>query len=736
VIARPRARRALIALLLPLGAAAGACESRQQAREPPPRYRNPDLPAVDRATDLIRRMTVSEKIAQTMTAAPAIPRLGVPAYEWWSEALHGVARAGRATVFPQAIGLAATFDEALMGRVAAVISNEARAKFNVAQQRGQHGRYQGLTFFSPNINIFRDPRWGRGHETFGEDPLLTTKMGVAFIRGMQGDHPAMWKTIATAKHFAVHSGPEADRHSFDAVASAHDLADTYLPHFEAAVRNARVASVMAAYNRVNGQAAVASPTLLTETLRSRWGFLGYVVGDCGAVDDVWKHHKIEPDAASAAAAALRAGTDLDCGRAYRHLDEALARNLITEKDLDRALVRLFAARFRLGLFDPPDRVPWSRLGPEEIESPSHLALAREAAGRSIVLLENRGGALPIGPSVRRLAVVGPMADDLPVLLGNYFGVPSRPVRLLDGVRAAARARGITVGYAPGARLIETTPAAIAKAAAVARDSDAVIAMVGLDPRLEGEERGMRFNPGGDRLELDIPAAQRRLVEALLETGKPVIVVLTGGSALAVPWLAGRAAAVLYVWYPGAEGGHAVADVLFGDVNPGGRLPITIYRSAADLPPFADYAMRGRTYRYFEGEPLYAFGHGLSYTTFRYKQIGAVAGAYAATAVEIENVGSRPGDEVVQAYVMPRAAPPYAPRRWLAGFSRVTLKPGERRVVKIPFGPNTLTYIDEAGKRRPLGDGDVDIAVGGRQPDRSGRYADDTQGATTVLRLGP
>jgi beta-glucosidase len=322
-----------------------------------------------------------------------------------------------------------------------------------------------------------------------------------------------------------------------------------------------------------------------------------------------------------------------------------------------------------------------------------------------------------------------------VLLANYHGIPSHPVRLLDGVRAAARARGITVSYAPGSRLVETSPGKIADAVAAARGADAVIAFVGLDPRLEGEERGMRFNPGGDRLDLDMPAAQRELCEALLATGKPVIAVLTGGSALAVPWLTGRAAAVVYAWYPGAQGGHAIADILFGDANPAGRLPITIYRSAADLPPFADYAMRGRTYRYFQGEPLYAFGHGLSYTTFRYKEIGAIAGAHAATAVKVQNVGSRPGDEVVQAYVIPRDPPPEAPRRWLAGFSRVSLKPGEERVVKIPFRPETLTYIDETGTRRPL-QGEVDIAVGGRQPDRSGKYADDTQGATAGLRLGP
>jgi beta-glucosidase len=723
--------RFLFALALVAG---WSCTSGDRARETPPRYRNPDLSAVERAGDLVHRMTVAEKISQTMTAAPAIPRLGVPAYEWWSEALHGVARAGRATVFPQAIALAATFDDPLVKRVATVISDEGRAKFNEAQARGERGRYHGLTFFSPNINIFRDPRWGRGHETFGEDPVLTGRMGVAFITGMQGDNPHYWKTIATAKHFAVHSGPEVDRHTFDARVSAHDLADTYLPHFEAAVRHGRVASVMAAYNAVDGEACTANPTLLEDTLRKRWGFLGYVVGDCGAIDDIWKHHKMAAGPAEAAAKALRAGTDLDCGSAYKNLDVALARGLITEADLDRAVVRLFAARFRLGLFDPPERVPWSRLGAETIESPAHLLLAREAAARSIVLLENRAGVLPLGPSVRHLAVVGPMAEDVPVLLANYHGIPTHPVTLLAGVRAAADARGLSVGYAPGARLVDTSPAKIAAAVAVARDADAVIAFVGLDPRLEGEEHGERFNPGGDRQDLDMPAAQRELVEALLATGKPVIAVLTGGSALALPWLTARAAAIVYAWYPGAEGGNAVADVLFGDVNPAGRLPITIYRSAADLPPFASYDMRGRTYRYFDGAPLYGFGYGLSYTTFRYAQIGAVAGVFAAAAVEIENTGSRAGDEVVQAYVLPRNAPPYAPRRWLVGFSRVSLKPGERRVVKIPFGPNALTYVDEAGTRRPL-DGDVDIAVGGQQPGRDGRYPDTTVGSTTTLHLG-
>jgi len=717
-------------------AAACSCTPRERShnRAALPRYQNPDVSAVERANDLVRRMTVAEKISQTMTAAPAIPRLGVPAYEWWSEALHGVARAGKATVFPQAIALAATFDETLMKRVAVAISDEGRAKYNDAQLRGERGRYRGLTFFSPNINMFRDPRWGRGHETFGEDPLLTTRMGVAFITGMQGDDPHYWKTIATAKHFAVHSGPEADRHTFDAHVSAHDLADTYLPQFEAAVRHGRVASVMAAYNAVGGEACAASPTLLDDTLRKRWGFLGYVVGDCGAIDDIWRHHRMASGPAEAAAAALRAGTDLDCGTAYKNLDVALARGLITEADLDRALVRLFTARFRLGLFDPPERVPWSRLGAEAIESPAHLVLAREAAQRSIVLLENRAGLLPLGPSIKRLAVVGPMADDLPVLLANYHGIPTHPVKLLDGVRDAADARGVTVDYAPGARLVETTPAKIAAAVAIAKEADAVIAFVGLDPRLEGEERGTRFNPGGDRLDLDMPAPQRELVEAVLATGKPVIAVLTGGSALAVPWLATRAAAIVYAWYPGAEGGHAVADVLFGDVNPAGRLPITIYRAASDLPPFASYDMRGRTYRYFDGDPLYGFGYGLSYTTFRYSGLGAVGGTFAAVSVEVQNTGTRAGEEVAQIYVMPRGAPAYAPRRWLGGFTRISLAPGEKRRIRIPIAMNALTLVDEKGARHPL-NGDVDIAVGGRQPGRDGTYAEDTSGVTTTIRLG-
>ena len=726
-----------LALVSAWGLASGCTTSGSDTG--PPRYRDTNLPAAERAADLVGRMTRGEKVAQTMTRAPAIPRLGVPAYDWWSEALHGVARAGRATVFPQAIALAATFDEGLVGRVADAISDEARAKFNGAQRRGARGRYQGLTFFSPNLNIFRDPRWGRGQETFGEDPLLTARLGVAFINGMQGDRTRYLKTVATAKHLAVHSGPEAERHHFDARPSAHDLVDTYLPQFETAVREARAESVMAAYNRLDGEACVASPTLLSDTLRGKWDFSGYVVGDCGAVDDVFAHHKLVPSRAAAAAAALRAGTDLDCGYAYRTLGDALDAKLATDADLDRAVVRLFAARFRLGMFDPPAMVPWSALGPEVIESPAHLALAREAAARAIVLLENRGGALPLGSGVRRVAVVGPTADNVPVLLGNYRGTPSHPVTLLDGIRAAARARGMTVSYARGARLLDATDRDVAAAVTAATDADVVIAAVGLDPRLEGEEgKGSEasLNPAGDRTDIALPAPQQRLLEAVAAVGKPLVVVLTGGSAIAAPWAAAHASALLYAWYPGAEGGRAVADVLFGAVSPGGRLPITIYRSTADLPPFADYAMRGRTYRYVEREPLYGFGHGLSYTNFRYTNPSVkleARGRAAAVTIELQNVGSRAGAEAVQVYVLPAEPKPYAARRWLAAFTRVSLAPGERHTVRLALPPRALSIVDAGGERRPL-TGDVTLAIGGGQPDRGGRYTDATRGVTTSIQL--
>ena len=689
-------------------------------------------------------MTVDEKIGQLMTEAPEIPRLGVPSYDWWSEALHGVARAGRATVFPQAIALAATFDAPLVREVAIAISDEARAKFNLAQARGERGRYQGLTFFSPNLNIFRDPRWGRGQETYGEDPLLTSRMGVAFIEGMQGDGQAdnrgLLKTIATAKHFAVHSGPEADRHSFDARPSAHDLADTYLPQFEAAVREGRVAAIMPAYNRLDGVPCAASPALLGETLRGRWGFEGFVVSDCGAVGDIVSGHHAAATLEQAAAAALNAGTDLSCGSEFGSLGRARARGLVDDAAIDRAVTRLFAARFRLGMFDAPATVRWAQTPMSVVESPEHRALARAAARASIVLLENRGGALPLPPGVRRLAVVGPVADDVEVLLGNYHGDPSHPITLLDGLRGAARRRGVEVDYARGAPLAGrgASSAQLADALRVARRADVVVATLGLSARYEGEEGETAANPSGDRTSLGLPPGQQRLLEALVATGKPVVLVLTAGSALSLPWAAAHVPAIVHAWYPGEEGGAALAEILFGDVSPAGRLPVTIPRSVDDLPPFADYSMKGRTYRYADKPPLWAFGHGLSYTTFAYSSLVVAPEVEpdrdVALSVDVENTGARAGDEVVEVYVSKPDAPAYAPRRWLAAFARVTLAPRERRTVRLTVPARALTLVDEAGHRAPI-TGEVALAVGGGQPDGQWRFPTGAPGLTGWLRLG-
>ena len=552
-------RRTLLAVLLLIGGAHCAGSAGVRGGFHQANFGEPTADPTLRAAALVARLTLDEKVAQLENAAPAIPRLGIAAYDWWSESIHGVARNGVATVFPQVIGLAATFDEDLVRRVGEAIAEEARAKFDAsgARERGSR-RYQGLTFFAPNVNIFRDPRWGRGQETYGEDPFLTARLAVAYVRGLQGDDPRHLRVAAVAKHFAVHSGPELDRHRFDARVDAHDLADTYLPQFEALVREAHVSGIMAAYNRVNGEPCTTSRTLLGEVLRKQWGFDGFVVGDCGAVVDLVRGHQAAPDEAHASALALTAGTDLDCGKSYRNLTAALSAGLVTEAEIDRALIRLFSVRFRLGLFDPP--VVESGV----VASPAHRALAREAAQKSLVLLEN-DGALPIAAGVRRIAVVGPTADDVDVLLGNYHGKPTAPVTLLAGIQAAAKARGIAIDYARGVTLTGQSGAGLAEAVAVARGADLVIAVLGLSPRLEGEEGDPDgANPAGDRRDMGLPGAQAALWGAVLETGKPTVVVLTGGSAIALPETARRPNAVVMAWYPGEEGGNAVADVLFGD----------------------------------------------------------------------------------------------------------------------------------------------------------------------------
>jgi len=700
--------------------------------------------AVDeRVRDLIGRMTLAEKVGQMVNEAPAIGRLGIPAYDWWSEGLHGVGRAGIATVFPQAIGLAAAFDEPFLRRVATAISDEARAKHQDFVRRGKRGRYQGLTYFSPNVNLYRDPRWGRGQETYGEDPYLTGRLGVAFIEGMQGMEPGApppkyLKLVATAKHFAVHSGPEIERHRFDARVSEHDLRDSYLPQFEACVREGKVGAVMPAYNRVNGEPCAASPRLLETILRKEWGFGGFVVSDCGAIDDIYREHRVASSAEEAAALAVRAGTDLNCGGTYRALVGAVKRGLISEAEIDRAVGRLFAARFRLGMFDPPALVPWAQLPMSVVDSPAHRELAKIAAQKSLVLLENRGPVLPLAAGVKGIAVVGPTADDEEVLLGNYNGKPSHAVTILDGIRAKAHARGVAVRYAKGCGIASKSTSGIADAVEAIRGPDVGVAVVvlGLSPRYEGEEKDSLLNPGGDRRDIALPGVQQRLLEAVVGVGKPTVLVLTGGGALGIEWAKSHVPAILMAWYPGEEGGSAVADVLFGEANPAGRLPVTFYRSIDQLPPFEDYRMEGRTYRYFRGEPTYAFGFGRSFTTFRYDEVAITpargdAGTSFQVSATVENTGARAGDEVVQLYVAREGGGAAVPIRWLAGFRRIALAPGQREKVTLALDARALSVVGADG-RRVVEPGAFTIAVGGAQPGSGGGYTSAAEGVMVRL----
>jgi beta-glucosidase len=842
------------------------------AQTPP--YRDIRLPLEQRAADLVGRMTLAEKVAQMIDAAPAIPRLGVPAYGWWNEALHGVARAGLATSFPQAIGLAATWDDSLIFAMATVIGIEARAKHHDFARRGERSRYQGLTFWSPNINLFRDPRWGRGQETYGEDPFLTARLAVPFIRGLQGDHPRWLRTIATVKHYAVHSGPEPERHSFDAVVSERDLRESYLPHFAASIREGGAYSLMCAYNRVYGAPACGSNLLLDSILRGAWRFPGYVVSDCGAIDDMYLRHRVVGTAAAAAALGVRSGTDLDCGRVYPNLVAAVRQGLISEAQIDTSVTRLFLARFRLGLFDPPDSVPYAQTPLSALDQPAHRALALRAARQSIVLLRNQGDLLPLPRDLGTIAVIGPNADDWRTLLGNYLGIPADPVTPLRGIREAvaprtrvlyargadladgfpaldqvpstalvtARGRpGLDVAYFagrastgepvtravdsaiaihwhhgapaglagdsfavrwtatlrppvtgtyrlglmgtmrfrlylgdslvlrseyqwrddefPDPRLRQTAPLTLAagrsyrlrveaeesygdadlqlvwarpidgleaEAVRAARQADVVVLFLGLTPRLEGEEMEVEIAGfrGGDRTSLDLPDAQQRLLERIVALGKPTVLVLLSGSAVAITWAEQHVPAIILAWYPGQAGGTAIADVLFGDYNPAGRLPVTFYRSAADLPPFADYAMAGRTYRFFTGAPLYPFGYGLSFTSFRYANLrtsadtaGAAGAADTITvSFDLTNVGTRAGEEVAQLYVRyPRSAMP-RPQRDLRGFRRVRLEPGETRTVTLRLPIDYFSYWDVDADRWTVEPGPVQLQVGSSSAD--------------------
>jgi beta-glucosidase len=834
------------------------------AQDSPPLYKDPVQPIEKRVDDLVGRMTLEEKASQLVNHTRAIPRLSVPEYDLWSEALHGIANNGIATVFPQAIGLGATFDAPLLHKMAEATAREGRAKFNQALRAGAAGRlFQGLTFFSPNINIVRDPRWGRGQETYGEDPFLTGKMGVAFISGLQGDDPKHLTAVATAKHYAVHSGPEPLRHGFDAQASKHDLEDTYLPAFREAVVNGKVNTVMCVYNAVNGIPGCASEFLLNDTLRRDWNFKGFVTGDCNAVDDIQTGHKYAKTSAEAAAFAIKAGTDNDCvvpvgpqggTTEYQKYIDAAKQKLLSETEIDAAVKRMMATRFALGLFDPPAKIKTDRLPDSELDSAAHRLLALKIARESLVLLKN-DGVLPLARPAR-IAVVGPLADSKRVLLGNYNGMPSRSTTALEGIKkqfpeaqilfepgtAFLRAnqlvpasalstdagapglkaevfktadfsgspdetrtdRQVAYGAEPGAgltlqvnpprptrwsgfltpamsgkhvlgvegfgnrlfldgkKLIDTTgpyppppsttemtlekgrryalkiestagpfsstrlvwlplPAdAGERAVKAARQSDIVIAVVGITSDLEGEESGVSTPGfrGGDRTSIDLPEEEQKLLEAVKTAGKPLAVVLMSGSALAVNWAEQHANAIVQAWYPGEEGGTAIAETLAGKNNPAGRLPVTFYKGVEQLPDFTDYSMSNRTYRYFDGEPLYPFGYGLSYSSFRYSDIKLSktmlrAGESLKVEANVANTSARDGDEVVQVYLaFPKF--PGAPQRALRGFTRIHLRTGESRVVSFTLADRDLSYVNEEGTHL-VGAGKYSITVGGGQP---------------------
>jgi beta-glucosidase len=836
-----------------------------------PAYLNPSLPAEQRAADLVHRMTLEEKASQLVNQARAIPRLNVPAYDWWSEALHGVAVNGT-TEFPEPIGLAATFDPATIHEMAVAISTEGRIKHAQDVRAGHSNIFEGLDFWAPNINIFRDPRWGRGQETYGEDPFLTAHMGVAFVTGMQGDDPHYYRVISTPKHYAVHSGPEPTRHTADVTVSKHDEIDTYLPAFRATVTEAKAGSVMCAYNSINGEPACANEFLLDDQLRGKWKFQGYVVSDCGAVVDIYQNHHFKPTQAEASATSLERGMDNECvdftfkvkdDHDYKPYLDAVKKGYLKESEIDTAVTRLFTARMKLGMFDPPEMVPYSKIDESELNSAAHRALALKLANESMVLLKN-DGVLPLKTSGIKIAIIGPLADQTKVLLGNYNGIPTHTVSVLEGLRDEFRDAsiqyvsgtqflshdadpvpasaltiegkpGIRVSYskldmtninnpesgtplatrtesavdasaeplppeaanvhplsiqwdgtltaaetgdynlglkangffrvrldgknvtssyggdaneaklgrvhleagkpamlhvnytppeqsAPNARLVWSKVDLTPQPAAIeaAKNADVVVAVVGISSELEGEEMQVSEPgfKGGDRTSLDLPKPEQDLLEALAATGKPLVVVLTNGSALAVNWASADANAILDAWYPGEEGGTAVAQTLSGRNNPAGRLPVTFYKGVDQLPPFDDYAMKGRTYRYFEGTPLYPFGYGLSYSKFSYSGLTLPADAVRAgdplvAEVTVTNAGDRAGDEVAQLYLtFPNV--PGAPLRALRGFQRVHLNAGASQKVRFELKPRDMSIVTDAGE--PIvAEGAYAVSIGGGQP---------------------
>jgi beta-glucosidase len=862
--------------------AIASCDQKEAYQYP---FLDPHLTIEERVNDLVGRMTLEEKISQMVNQAPAIERLGIPEYNWWNEGLHGIARAGLATVFPQAIGLGATWDEEMMFNVSSVISDETRAKHHEFVRRGKRFLYQGLTLWSPNINIFRDPRWGRGQETYGEDPFLTGRMGVQFIKGLQGDDSTYYKTIATVKHFAVHSGPEPERHVFDAKVGLKDYYETYLPQFEMGIKEGKAYSLMCAYNRLNGQPCCGTDGLFNDLLRNSWGFKGFIVSDCEAITDIYANHKVVATPEEAAALAVKSGTDLECGKVYLSLKKAVEQKLITEAEIDVAVKRLFTARFKLGMFDPPEMVKYANIPYSVVDNQKHKELALEAARKSIVLLKNENNTLPLKKDLKTVAVIGPNSDQWLMLLGNYNGVPSNPVTPLKGIReklpntnvlfaqgceladgmpmfytipenvlfTADGKPGINVEYftdtslqskplftavdktldanwndkAPredmnddnfavrwtgilqpdqsgvfqlgfistcktklyfedsliaktvyhfrdeygDPRLRKSVPIKLEagkkykirleaietyadaqvqlvwaapkpnlkeEAINVAKQADVVVMCMGITPRMEGEELDVLIDGfrGGDRTRLDLPLIQQQLIKEIKALGKPVVLVLLNGSAIAVNWENENIPAIVEAWYPGQAAGTAIADVLFGDYNPGGRLPVTFYKSAADLPSFEDYVITKQTYRYFKGDVLYPFGYGLSYTTFEYSN-PKISGEYKAgqdvnISVDVKNTGSMAGDEVVQVYVSGKGLPGKNPIRSLVAFKRVHVNAGETKTVDLVIKADAFTYINDNGERIKA-PGNYEISVGGGQPDVKVKTSSNVLKAAIVIK---
>lgn len=688
-------------------------------------YGNEELSFEDRAKNLVSQMTLEEKMSQMRYDSPAVKRLRIPSYVWWNEALHGVARAGVATMFPQAIALAATFDEELIKKITDVISTEARAKFHEFQRKGDHGIYKGLTFWSPNINIFRDPRWGRGQETFGEDPFLTGRLGVAYIRGLQGDDEKYLKTAACAKHYVVHSGPESERHSFNAEVSEKDLRETYLPAFKTCIQEGNVETIMGAYNRTNGEPCCGSRKLIEGILRDEWHFKGHFVSDCFALKDFHDGHNVTATVWDSAALAVNSGCDLNCGNAYASLLLAYTEGLVSEKTIDKAVTRLMTTRMKLGLFDLPEKVKYASIPYDINDCKEHNELSLEAARRSVVLLKNEGGMLPLDiTKIRNIGVIGPNADSRLALKGNYYGTASKYISVLEGIQDYA-GDSARVYYAQGCDLCKDQVESIAErgdrfseALTVAEKSDVVIMCLGLDETVEGEENSGYSS--GDKTDLNLPGLQQELLERIHAAGKPILLVVLSGSALALGWADENIPVILQAWYPGSKGGKALASLLFGDYSPSGRLPVTFYHTTEELPDFRDYSMHNRTYRYMSNKALYPFGYGLSYSKFGYSGINCdkssiKAGESISFSVKVKNTGRYESYEVVQLYIKDVKASVEIPRWSLKGFRSVKLRPEEETEVTFLIRPEDMAIVTTDGKT-VVEPGEFEVYIGGSQPD--------------------